>query len=428
MNTSFNSALFLVPSVQQFVNTLTSDLANKRSLVVLLPVGVDPAGIWSALRAELWKRDFEFEEMSLPTLPEGRAPVAALSEVLRVNWKSSDIPRTAANLMATGNLPDIVQLEGLEELPDTARRDWVMFLTQWARISQNMADRGRMPTALCMVVPAVAILPHIPESDVHLAVHWWWGFPSTLEIHLLCRLGNESNAWGIVPRWREHLLPALVGNDVSLVECLWDCLHLNAEDLVDRLYSFAEQRGWEAKALRTWGAEELVVTSNYDHGHQPSPLSAQLRTLWAHGALCWTLEYGLELHTAALAILGRNEELRHRLWRGQAELLLPLIDHMRLKLCDHLTQSYGHDWPVRWHPPASSEEEAAVRNSPLACQWGHLEWLLKNCVHLRSEQRWVSLASLARWIRNEMAHYRPVTFRDFEGFWRKVAQVMPTVP
>ncbi len=420
---SLSAIFFQIPGVQRFLNLLAEDLAGRRSLLILLPAGVDPTEVWARLRTELWRRDFWFEEVSLPNLPQRLAPVMALSEALGVSWFPPDIPRTAANLMTAEGLPDIVQLEGLDQLSNTARRNWLIFLTQWAQASQNLADRGGMPSALCVTVPAETVLSQVPETEVHLAVHWWWGFLSALEIHLLCRLGNETEDWDAVARWREHLLPALAGGDVALAEFLWNDLHLNFEELSNRLNAFAQRRGWVAETLHAWGAEELVATSRYNHKHQMLSPPAQWRQLWAKGALSWTLEYGLELHSAALAALGREEELRHRLWRGQAELLLPIIDHTRLMLCDHLTRSYGSDWPVRWHQPASPEEDEAVRDNPLACQWGYLEWLLKNCDPLRSERHWLALASLARWIRNEMAHYRPVTFHDFEGFRREVERV-----
>jgi hypothetical protein len=78
---------------------------------------------------------------------------------------------------------------------------------------------------------------------------------------------------------------------------------------------------------------------------------------------------------------------------------------------------------VRWCQPVSPEEDTAVRTSPLACQWGHLEILLRRIASLRSEERWLSLASLSRWVRNEIAHYRPITFRDFDGVWREIDRV-----
>jgi hypothetical protein len=390
MNISFSAMFYQLPSVQQFLGTLADELANRRSLLVLLPTGIDPAEVWSILRGELWRRDFGFEEISLPSLPENHVPAVALGAALRVRWPSPETPRTIANLIATENLPDVVQLEGLDQLPPPAREAWTTFLAQWAQANQTIADRGGDPTALCMVVPATAVLPKLPESGVYLAVHWWWGFPSALEMRLLCRLGNEVGGnRDTVAQWREHVLPALAGNDVSLVEHLWNDLALGESDLTTRLRSFAEQRGWNTTALQAWGTDELVATPGHHRDYPTLVPPPPLRTLWAHGAVGWTAEYGVELHTAALAVLERDQELNHRLWRGQAELLLPLIDHVRLSISTHLTRLYGPDWPLRWHQPESPEEKAAVRNSPLACQWGYLEWLLKNCASLRSESHWL---------------------------------------
>jgi hypothetical protein len=76
--------------------------------------------------------------------------------------------------------------------------------------------------------------------------------------------------------------------------------------------------------------------------------------------------------------------------------------------------------------PESTEEDAAVRHSPLACQWGHLEVLLKHGAFLRAERHWLPLASIVRYVRNEIAHYRPITFSDFEGMWREIERVTPS--
>ena len=424
MSISLRSTFYQLPSVQQFLNTLATDLADRRSVFVLLPIGVDPTEVWSMLRGELWRRDFGFEEISLPNLPESHVPAVALGNVLRVRWPAPEAPRTIAHLITAENLPDVVQLGGLDQLPASAREAWTSFVVQWAQASQNVADRGKEPTALCVLVPAPVMLPSMPESSVYLTVRWWWGFPSTLEMRLLCRLSNQSGDRDSVAQWREYVLPALAGNDVSLMEYLWDELALFEEsDLVFWLHSFAEQRGWSAAALQRWGSGELFTGSSRNPGHLALAPPPPLRTLWAHGTLGWTPEYGLELHTAALAALGQDQELNHRLWRGQAELLLPLVDHVRLSLCAHLTRLYGHDWPLRWHQPESLEERAALRRSPLACQWGYLEWLLKNCIPLRAERRWLPLVSLARWIRNAMAHYRPVTFHDFDGLQHEMKRL-----
>ena len=425
MRTMRSDVLFQLPSVQCFLNRLMDDLANRRSLLVLLPTGVDPVELKDVIRAELWRRDFELEEVSLAYLlnPRERLPVAALSEALGIGWPS-DTPRTLLNLMETEQLPDIILLDDLDQLPPATCKDWLAFLSQWAQHSQRRIDRGSSITALCVMGPATAILSHLPESSVHLAVHWWWGFPSALETRVLCRSSNEGDGWDTITRWREYVLPALSGNDVSLVDDLWDVFHKDVETLLKHLYTLAGQRGWEASTLQNWGVGKGSITSSSNSGSTPLSPPVDLRLLWAHGAVGWTLEYGIELHPVALAVLGRHDELRHRLWRGQAELLFPLVDRIRLEICNHFTHTYGSDWPVRWSPPISPEEDAAVRQSPLACQWGHLKALLSYETLRRSHQNWFPLISLAHSIRNEIAHYRPITFRDFEGFWREVERTI----
>jgi len=427
MKEYFTTAQYQTSSVRGLVDRIVSDLASRRSVLVLVPSGIHLDSLWAAVRSRLSTLGYWTPELSLTDLQGSRSTVSSLGKALAVEWPSPEVPRTVANLVTVDDLPDVLRLGGFERLPEVARRDWSEFLGRWALASKAVADRGRLPTALCLITSADALLPciPIPESDVYLAIHWWWGFPSALEVRTLCRLAGEGGEWDAKMRWREHILPSLAGNDLTLVEYLWDALHLSVEELTPHLRSFAWHRGWEAKTLRGWGAEALTDSSSYGHDRQTIP-PVHLRTLWTHGALCWTLEYGLELHTAAMTILGRNEGVEHRLWRGQAELLLPLIDHMRLIVCTALIRSHGHDWPVRYGLPSSQEEKAAVKDSPLACQWGYLKQSLTDCLHPRSERHWLPLVRQARWIRNEIAHYRPVTFQDFEGLWQEVKRIAST--
>ncbi|MGQ4808465.1 hypothetical protein NKDENANG_01848 [Candidatus Entotheonellaceae bacterium PAL068K] len=425
MSITLPTDLFRLPSVQRFLSLLVDDLASRRSLLVLLPAAIDPVEVWATLRDEILRRDFEFETVSLAKVSNERSPVAALSHIFEVHWPSPDLPRTVANLMALEQLPDAVLLEDFDQLPSTAREAWTTFLRDWSQASQSRADSGHSPTALCIVTPGGSVLCRIPANSMHFAVHWWWGFPSALEIRFLCRSSNSRESRKPIEHWREYVLPGLVGNDVSLAAYLWDHMQGDFESLLTHLRIFAERCNWKTGVLKEWdkGIREAVLNRAWNRG-RPFPPS-ELRPLWAYGAVGWTLEYGLELHTAALAVLKQREGLRHRLWRGQAELLLPYVDHIRLGLCKHLTRVLGPDWPVRWYQPTSQEEDQTVRDNPLACQWGYLDTLLKKGAIPRSERRWSTLASRVRWIRNEIAHYRPVTFGDFEAVLRETARFSP---
>jgi hypothetical protein len=244
-----------------------------------------------------------------------------------------------------------------------------------------------------------------------------------LELRLLCR-GADIQADAIT-QWREHLLPALAGDDVALAASLWDSLSLGTCAIKQQLRLFARQRGWTVESLRDWGAEGIASTQFHNSGKPQLRPPEAVRALWAHGALSYTPEQGLELHTAAVALLEREEDLQHRLWRGQANLLLPLIDGLRLRLCAHLTRRYGSDWPIRWDKPNSSEELEAVINTPFACQWGYLRHLLRQCSAFRLERVSLPLVERSHRMRNELSHYRPIDFIDFELFWEELGKLAP---
>lgn len=420
--------LMQMPSAQQFLNALLYDLSERRSLLVLLPAGIETRDPWYALEGHLVRRDFHIEEIVLPALPTETSPTVALGKALNVQWPEDSSPRSIVNLMLSQDLPEIIHLTGFDELAEPVQRTWVAFLSDWAQVSKNLFDReATIPPALILFAPGSAFPPPIPESDLYLSIHYWWGFPSALEVQMLCRLENASGERASLLRWREHLIPSLIGNDIALAGHLWDQLSLDFDQLLPLLQSFGEQRGWTRQDLQAWDAEELLLALTHNETYPSRNPSPHWYQLWARGVLNWTPEYGTELHTAALALLERTEDLQHRLWRGQASLLLPLIDNVRLTLCRHLSRQYGHDWPVRWYQPDVAEEAAAVRDNPFACQWGHLAWLLKNCDFLREERGLRSVVDLTRWTRNQLAHYRPVTLSDFDRLWREIYQLQQKI-
>jgi hypothetical protein len=299
---------------------------------------------------------------------------------------------------------------------EPARRNaWLRFVGQWAQISQNLAGRSSPAPVLCAILQSARIAVDVLESNVLLGIHWWWGLPSVLELKLLCRLASRTDVGdGSDARWLEYLLPALATNDVILLERMWDAHAIQTDQLMSCIREVGQEREWTSENLRQWGAAQLM-SSNARRSGPLSPVPpANVRALWAHGAVHATDEYGIELHPTALHVLGCQSELQHRLWRGQAELLLPALDSIRLDVCSYLTRSYGREWPVRWFKPEHPDEEAAVCENPLACQWGYLEWLIRNCPQLARERRWLSLITPAARARNAVAHYRVVSRGDYE--------------
>jgi hypothetical protein len=417
-----SSLLFRVPTARLLISRVAGDLAERRSVLLLLPNGIGPDEIWHVLSDDLWRREVDFGEVWLPDARGGWTVASALGEKLGVKWPSPTASRTTANLVLAESLPDVIYLGGFAELPFEARRPWLDFVLQWAQEVKNAIDVGREPAALCLITPGWALPVADLPGRIHLSVRYWWGIPSALETRLICRLGSDDGRdSNTAVLWREHLLPSLCGSDAELVEWLWDDVYDGMDRLADRLSEFAKRRGWTAEILRglvvdAWQGKE----PDYVRPISPDP---SYSALWAYGVLWYTQEYGVELHSAALALLGRVDEIRHRVWRGQAALLLPLIDELRVELCQHLTRLYGVDWVTRWQEPIDPREATEVRKSPLACQWGHLEHLLKNCPALRAHRSWLQAVALARSIRNRLAHYHPVDYGSYTALYREANRV-----
>jgi len=352
-----------LPSVQNFMGVLFSELVNRRSLVVVLPPEISPEQVWASLREKLLLKDFHFEEIWLPKIT-GVSPVVGISELLNIEWPSST-PRTVLNFLINEGLPDIIQLAGFEELSQQLQHEWITFVKAWAEANQTRANYRTEPIPVVMILQA-RDLKHIPESDLYLAIHRWLKIPSALETHLTCRIiePDTSQASLIKSQWREHVLPALAGNNLSLIEFLWNKLCTDVESILDHLTSYANECQWTTENLHTMRADEVIRVGGNRKKIETLPIAWY--DLWANGLLIWTPEYGLELHPGALVLLGRKDLILHRLWRGQADLLLPLIDHARLLFCEHLLRLYGPEWPWRWHRPQSDEEYEAVKKNHLA--------------------------------------------------------------
>lgn len=419
MSLGLATSLIQMPTVRQLLDRILDDLRSGRSVLGLLPEGVDPNLLRLDLLNGLEHWDLHLHEVFVPQL-DAQIPAAALAQTLGIDWGPSTAPRTLANLLRRADLPEILFLDGFDELTEEDRGRWLRFMVQWAEVCQGRHSTdeggGKILPALCLLAPAAKVPPPPPSTNVLLAVHVWWGIPTTLEMRLLCQLVAAQDSTPL-SRWKESVIPAIAGSDLGLGDYLWVQEYSTGAELADVLRAFAQERGWTKAELEALSMEGLPREGTRPEGW---PLPSPLYQVWARGMVHWTLERGLERHSAVLAQLDRREALDHRLWRGQAGLLLPQIDEARLALCARLNELYGPDWPYKWQEPELDAERQAVRDTPFACQWGHLEALLWTCPKLERERRWSRLARWSRQLRNDLAHYRPISLTDYERFCQEV--------
>ncbi len=339
----------------------------------------------------------------------------ACAESMDASWATPRTRRSIQNLLRCDNLPDLLYVHRIGS--DSA--DWSEFIKKWAQeyVILRTSGRTRLP-ALCVVGKLKDFGRHLPTSTEGIARIWWWGTPSALELRLACRIANEEGGGGpIAGTWREHVLPNLVGSDVQLAEHLWSDVIGDIGSIVESLKIF-----WASMA-ESIAAPDCPALMEAIKNHQGTFQGGQelpecLQEYWAKGCLTYSPEYGLEAHPALLASCGQRSEVEKRIWRGVAELLLPILNELRLTVCNNLTERFGDEWPVQWVLPHHPQELEQVKDTPLATELGHIDYLFRNtgAGHpLDSMRHLATLVRNARRLRNDIAHYKPVVYQDFRG-------------
>jgi hypothetical protein len=418
---SFGTALMSMPSVMDFVQVLMDDIKRGCSVLAPFPKSVDYRPFVQILYERIRQEDYVIQRLFLPELPDISLP-SAVAQSLDVSWSSKNTLRTVESLASHHRLPEVIILQQYEELTEQRRREVLAFIRRWGAVSQSVEANGKKPCALCLLLSADSLPEPPPPSELWFNTRWWWARPSALELRLLCRCmdNNVSQELGLSDQWREYVMPSLVGNDFDLANHLWNDLTQDVNHIINRLRLWAKQMQWTKDFLETWngkGNNLFGMLEQQDGNSTVIPVA--LREIWAHGVVNRTPEYGTMVSPAVLAVLDQVKEIERRLWRGQVSLLLPLIDGVRLAVCEQLTTRYKPSWPIQWEEPIDKTEAAEVQRDPLATGLGHIENLLRHVDGLKRERNLISLVAHARIVRNELAHYRPVKFSDFETIWRE---------
>jgi hypothetical protein len=237
-----------VPSVRRWLAGLRETLAERRSAIVVMPASLDPRPICDALRLELERIRGEWPaEVDLRDVARGD-PAATLAAAFGLAGPYL----TLEALLTSPELPAIITVLGVDELPPPARAGWLEFLARVASLSQARAGAAHFPSFL-LLARGEAILADLPPTNVRLAIEWWWGIPSLVELRVLLR-GVDDGVDRCRETWREHLLPSLAGADIDLAGHLLEDALFDGQELLEcRLASIFTRRNWPNRtaAMRT---------------------------------------------------------------------------------------------------------------------------------------------------------------------------------
>ena len=396
MSPDLSTAAWTLPSCRQFMRKIGLDLRDGVSLVIFFPPSADMQAFKRSLLdyidRELYLKT-DFKDLSCF---DGIPPFDFLCQIFPGLMKSQYLEKA----VDSPDLPDVILLEGLSQCANTTVQNWINTIARWAEACRSSGARHSLVFFLTLEDFSFIKLP---PTDVRLKYRILAGFPSALEVRLLCRM--ETNEIDAENQWREYILSSLAGNDLFLCEHLWEEVFNPAESINDALIQYATKNGWNKN-----------TTNTHFHNWRPKPPGVDLTfspnektfSLLSSGISIYTPEYGEEIHPGFLALNGGEKEISHRIWRAQAALILPMIDDLRRRICEYFTSKYGNNWAILGNeiliPPLEMGElktyfETLPSNSYERRQWGF-------GIH----QAW--------WIRNELAHYKPISFRVFCELWR----------
>ena len=408
--------VYSLPSTRTFIDETVG--GNVGATIVLLPDNLSREMVGRLIRNQLSTMRLSIKELFDPG---DTSPAIASGEAMGVIWASDSTRRSIGNLLLSADLPDFFYLHRLPTGNPAHRMQWMQFIKEWARESYRLRGLGHAGSpSLCVIAKLKDFDFQVPVAEPGLKVRWWWGFPSALEVRLACRIASQRAGADLetADRWREYVLPGLVASDVQLGEYMWHRVTEDTDRVVRALVDYWEDHS-ETGAVDS--IDEVIELVKFDNGDYEigQELPSPLRRLWASGGLVYTTEYGLEVHPGLLAHKGRHGDVRHMLWRGQSQLLLPVLNEIRLNICAEMTTTYGRDWPVRWWKPPTEYELREVEQNPLGAEFGHIDYLLQHVgvgasTHpLDGKRHLAQLVWRAKSIRNRIAHYSPVLFDEF---------------
>jgi hypothetical protein len=354
---ALGEALQQVPSFRDFMEGVCRDTVGGRHVLLLTGGHASPALLRVGLEGALAR--IQGPMLRLVTLAEQfpeESPAAFLARVTGLPEEQFHPASRSAGPSSFRTIYDVVWLEGVEALPAPQAKAWLEFF--------KLSTRYATPASHVFVLPLSQRRPPLQEvsSDTQMALHAWWGRLSVLDMRLVCRLTVQEPRLTPESLWREAVLPFVAGSDITLAARLWEAILEPEAPVMEVLRGYGREQGLEATAVREAVRRLGRSKGERTAGSLPPPS-------WL--PLC-------ELTTTACALLEDAPAVRNRLWRGQAALLMPRLNRLRMEVCKELSTRHSRTWPRRYGASVMDEEQQrSVEEDPLSTEFKPLETILR---------------------------------------------------
>ncbi len=227
--------VYSLPSAQAFFRTITDGGTNGVKIVLL------PDNLSREMSGRLIRNWIGSQRLSVSSLFEAgnASPAMASTQAMNVSWPTPRTLRNVENLLKCENLPDVLYVERIGD-----RAQWAEFIQGWAREYHDLRNSGQHAAPVLCVMAKLRDLEYVlPAPERGLSFHWWWGFPSALEMRLACRIASgwyDEDDEGGAAQWREYVIPGLVSSDVQLAEHMWSYVLSGVDDTIGGMKDYWE--------------------------------------------------------------------------------------------------------------------------------------------------------------------------------------------
>lgn len=350
-----------LPGPAGFVDYIVEELRRGRSLQLCLPsIGCE------GIKAQVGRLVGDIDGLvweSLDLDGDRGSPVDVLYRLMAPGAPPGTARNAKSLLDESECRGSVVWVDGIAHLAWPA---WRAFLADFEAASRgrDLTDRTMLCLALRGWTSADAA-----ASDVCLAVREWRGVVSSVDSWIHAARLNGDRGRSPTQRWlRVATIAQLSMWDPLLAEDLAGLTSAALLSPLERLRDYGRERGWDAQS----GA------SGWRDGSEGT---------W-DGRRC--------AHTAWLAAAGDEAPVRRRLWKAQAQALMPFLEEQRSELLVSL------DAHIRGQLPFTPKGESEPIKEPHDLELGHIQTLIHDRgVH---RQTW-SKVDLLRRIRNSLTHF-----------------------
>ncbi len=353
-----------LPGPAEFVASAVDELRRGRSLQLCLPL-LGCGGLRTEIGRSIAGIDgLLWEPIDLAD-EEGR-PLELLYRRLAPGARPGTV-RSAATLL------DESQCRGAVVWVDGIRREqwpaWRAFLAEF-----ESASRGRELTDRMMLVLALHGFSEseAAPSDVCLAVREWQGVVTAVDSWIYAARANRERGRSPTQRWlRVATVAHLAMWDPALADWLSDLSSAALLQPLDVLRHYANAQGWQAQES------------------EPS---------WRLGSVgMW--DGKTQLHTAWHAAKEDHQTVLRRVWKAQAQALMPFLEEKRSELLTEL------DTPIRARLPFTPKGADVAILDPRDLELGHIQTLIYGSGVDRGTWRRVDVL---RRMRNCLTHFEVI--------------------